>query len=246
MPPEMAPDVAAVVRLLERVRQRLLVRHVLQGTAWAAGLSVVLWLAVASLGRSPSLAILLVLAVGPALLAIVLRKRRTLSHVAARIERAWPACRNIVVTAEELVNDDGRPEWVRSRVLRDAAAGTRSYSAGRDRAADEAAGGCCGVAPRPGSRRRGGSPRDAPPFRWPAGLSHAPRPASVRQPRAFTSNPPLTPGSLRRRSTIRRGSTSSRERTRASNSRQADRALAFASWIVPSRSTTGRRSWSPR
>ena len=122
MPHEMTPDVAAVVRLLERVRQRLLVRHVLQGTAGAAGLSVVLWLAVAILGRSPSLAILIAAAIGAALFAILLRKRRAPSQVATRIERAWPACRNIVVTAEELVNDEGRPDWVRSRVLRDAAA----------------------------------------------------------------------------------------------------------------------------
>lgn len=59
----------------------------------------------------------------------VRRRGRTAAHAARLVERADPACRNVVVTGEELLrHPDRAAEWIRARVMAEAARSTASGS----------------------------------------------------------------------------------------------------------------------
>ena len=119
-------DDGDVLRLLGAVRARTRLRHAIYA-ATAACVSAALTIGVARL-LGASFAVRTSAGAAAAVLiwiVIVLatRRLRTLHGAAILVERADPALRNIVVTAEELIARPGlTPTYMRARVLADAAA----------------------------------------------------------------------------------------------------------------------------
>jgi hypothetical protein len=108
---------AAVIAAIQAVARRLQVRQVL--------ISVTMVLALAAAGLLLGHVVAALAAGLTAASVAFLQRRREWSRAAAAksIERAGPGCRNVVITAEELLRHPERTaSWMRSRVMTDAAA----------------------------------------------------------------------------------------------------------------------------
>ncbi len=115
-PPDRSPAALRVAAHLDRVRRRLLAAAWLGASSGAAVAGAVVFAATrgSGLGGLSSAAIALAVAGGSLTWAMVRRRHRWTASAAARaIERAAPASRNIVVTAEELLR---HPERVRAGI----------------------------------------------------------------------------------------------------------------------------------
>ena len=118
------PDAPAVSQFLARAARRLtwlaMLRGASIGLAAAALLVVVGWLRSWAPGATVLMAVGLVVA---AVAVAILRSGRAMNAVAGRVERRAPACRNLIVTAAEIVaRPDGVRAYIGARVCRDAAA----------------------------------------------------------------------------------------------------------------------------
>jgi hypothetical protein len=131
VPPESAGASTSLVERLDAVHRRLLAAHVLRAVSSSAAVAA---LSLAILGLTAQDNRLLVPVIAVALVgvfAIVFagRRSRTRAAAARAVERAVPSCRNVVVTAEELLDHPERASpWMRERVYADAAARVRSAS----------------------------------------------------------------------------------------------------------------------
>lgn len=118
----MQPDAAELRAFLSRAAQRIAWIHAAEGAA--AGLLLAMALGLVGWPRSNGLAIRIALAVpcmaaGIALRALWSGRRRT--STAASIEQRAPVCRNIVITADELLSGGGVSERVGIVINREAA-----------------------------------------------------------------------------------------------------------------------------
>lgn len=116
------PEIGTVQRLLTRVIRRTMLADTLRGAAVATAIAAVMF---GVLGRSPrAVGVAAATSVAPALL-IFWRRRatRTSAGAARAIERAQPECRNVIITAAELVHHPDRAtSRMRARVFGDASA----------------------------------------------------------------------------------------------------------------------------
>ena len=117
------PDASRVAAFLSRVRRRLVALAMLRGAA-AGLLAATLVIVTGWLARWPLVTSLVASAVVVGLAAVIAwwRAREAAPRLAARVERAAPECRNVVITAAEiLARPDRIREYVGARVCRDAA-----------------------------------------------------------------------------------------------------------------------------
>lgn len=112
---------AALAEVFAAVARRTLIRQLLQAGAAAAAL-----IALALLARPSTAATAALSGLAAAMVSGIIwrgRSARTAVHSARLIEAARPEFRNVVVTAQELMaHEDRSSEWVRARVVREAAA----------------------------------------------------------------------------------------------------------------------------
>ena len=121
------PDAATVLAFLRRASRRLTLLDAAQGAAGGLAAALVLelagWPVRDAIGMSAVVGLVLAAAGVAVSVAIARTRRAPVSHL---IERRAPACRNVVITADELI---GRPsssslgttEYVAALVCRDAA-----------------------------------------------------------------------------------------------------------------------------
>ena len=120
----MQPDAGSnVIRDLRLVERRLLVRDLLLGITSAAIACAAIVVAFLVTRTAAPRALLIFAALSVPTFVVVMRHRfRTLRDAALSVERAAPSCRNVVITAVELLNHPERAvDWVRGRVFADAA-----------------------------------------------------------------------------------------------------------------------------
>ena len=134
LPPEAAVVVGGVSNGLRRVSNRLRTETVLIAMSVASAVAALTWLTTSWTVRIGAARLGLALAVGIALFVwrVVARRQAWSSASAAQaIERAVPASRNVVVTAEELLRhpERARPP-IRQRVFEDASRVSDSLNAG--------------------------------------------------------------------------------------------------------------------
>ncbi len=117
------PDAPAIVQFLVRATRRIALIGAMRGAAIGLAVSAIVALALSRANARP-VATLTVMAVvtGIATLAGYVVTRRRQSSTATLIERRAPACRNVLVTASELLaRPDRVRDYVGARVCRDAA-----------------------------------------------------------------------------------------------------------------------------
>ena len=111
---------------LDAIRRRASTAQALAGFAWGCGAAVILAVLLLRSGQPRALAMAVsCLTVAAAIVAtrIAGRQARSRGATARAVERHAPDCRNVVITAEELLRAPGdAPPWIVSRVFQDATA----------------------------------------------------------------------------------------------------------------------------
>lgn len=117
----MRPEPASAAMALDRALAGVVRRGRLSHAMYAAAAFVASAAALMALGASAPVALAIALSAGGIVLALD-RKARTRAHAAVLIERAVPASRNAVITAQELlVHPERASAWMRGKVIADAA-----------------------------------------------------------------------------------------------------------------------------
>ena len=122
-PPEDAPG-EATFQAIERARKRLILRHTLEGGIVATLMTSAILLATQIAGRRPLPVVLMTAVAAFVLVPVWIAARAGSRHArvaASCVDQGIPGSRNLIVTAQELLqNPERTAAWMRVRVLSDA------------------------------------------------------------------------------------------------------------------------------